>query len=58
VAKLVWKIVCGALLPVALRDLHVVLELFVAHIQRANERGRRPRQRDVIIRMFERTIVA
>jgi hypothetical protein len=46
------------LLPLALRDLHKALDPFVAHLHRANERGRRPRQRDVILGMFERKIVA
>jgi heme exporter protein D len=43
---LVWPLVCAALLPVALDNLHAVLERFVTHIGRANERRRRPRQRD------------
>jgi hypothetical protein len=41
---LVWPLVCAGLLPVALDNLQAVLERFVAHIGRANER--RPRQRD------------
>ena len=47
VAKLVWRLVCAALLPVALDNLPAVLRHFVDHIGRANERGTRPRQRDV-----------
>ena len=45
-AKLVWRVVCSALLPVTLRDLQDVLAPFVAHIGQANERGTRHRQRD------------
>ena len=48
VTKLVWKTVCAALLPIALRDLNAILDPFVAHLRRANERGTRPRQRDTI----------
>ena len=43
-----WHAVCDALLPVALRDISDVLVSFVRHIRRANERGTRPRQLDVI----------
>ena len=37
---------CAALLPIPLREIDAVLLRFVAHLQRANERGRRPRQLD------------
>jgi hypothetical protein len=40
------------LLPVALNDLQAVLQRFVNHIGRANERGRRPRQRDIMQAML------
>lgn len=46
-AKLVWRVLCAALLPVRLRDLQSTLDPFVDHIRGANERGRRPRQRDL-----------
>jgi hypothetical protein len=52
VAKLVWDVVCRALLPVALHDIPHILEHFVQHIRRANERKRRPRQLDVIRRIL------
>jgi hypothetical protein len=52
VAKLVWDVVCGALLPVTLRDIPNILERLVQHIRRADERKRRPRQRDVIRRIL------
>jgi hypothetical protein len=52
VAKLVWQLVCANLLPVALGNLQPVLERLVDHIGRADERGRRPRQRDVIQAML------
>ena len=48
VAKLVWPLVCAALLPINVDDLQAVLRRFVDHLGRANERGTRPRQRDVI----------
>lgn len=48
VAKLVWDVVCGALLPVTLHDIPQTLDRLVKHIGRANERQRRPRQLDVI----------
>ena len=47
-----WPAVCTALLPVGLRDLPEVLLRFVRHIRRANERGMRPRQLDVIRNMM------
>ena len=48
VAKLVWGVVCSALLPVALHDIPQILDRLVKHIRRANERQQRPRQLDVI----------
>jgi hypothetical protein len=50
--KLVWPLVCAALLPVDLNNLHAVLEGVVNHIARANERKQRPRQRDVVEAML------
>jgi hypothetical protein len=44
---MIWDTVCSALLPIPLRELAAVLLRVVAHIQRANERGRRPRQCDI-----------
>jgi hypothetical protein len=52
VAKLVWEVVCGALLPVTLHDIPQILDRLVKHIRRANERQRRPRQLDVIRRLL------
>jgi len=52
VTKLVWDTVCRALLPIALHDIPLILERFVQHIRRANERKRRPRQLDVIRRLL------
>jgi hypothetical protein len=52
VAKLVWGVVCGAPLPVTLRDIPNILERLVQHIRRADERKRRPRQLDVILRIL------
>jgi len=48
----VWQLVCASLLPVALSNLQPVLERFVDHIARADERGRRPRQRDTMMAML------
>jgi len=52
VTKLVWDAVCHALLPIALHEIPLILERFVQHIRRANERKRRPRQLDVILRIL------
>ena len=52
VARLTWEAVCAALLPIPLREVDAVLRRFVAHLQRANERGRRPRQRDTTRGLF------
>jgi len=38
--------------------LHEVLNRFIAHLRRANERRTRPRQCDIIKRLLERAIVA
>jgi hypothetical protein len=58
VAKLVWDVVCRALLPVALHDIPHILERFIRHIRRANERKRRPRQLDVIRRILSFEAIA
>lgn len=46
-ANVLWDAVCAALLPTPLRDIGEVLVRFVVHLRRANERRRRPRQRDI-----------
>ena len=46
VFKLVYDLVCAAVLPLALCDATQALGQVVAHIRRANERGTRPRQLD------------
>ena len=47
-----WPLVCAALLPIDFDDLQAVLQRFVDHLGRANERGTRLRQRDVIQAML------
>lgn len=49
---MVWDVVCAALLPVALHELNAVVLRFIAHLRRANERERRPRQLDNIRRLL------
>ena len=55
-ARLIWDVVRNALLPLSLRELHSVLPRFVAHIRRANERDTRPRQRDTIRSVLDRSL--
>lgn len=56
-AKLVWTVLCAALLPVRLCDLQSTLDPFVDHIRRANERRGRPRQRDLTRAMLAPGVV-
>lgn len=53
---MVWNAVCAALLPVALHELNAVIIRFIAHLRRANERGRRPRQLDNIRRLLNASL--
>lgn len=53
---MVWDAVCAALLPVALHELSEVLRRFIAHLRRANERDRRPRQLDNIRRLLNASL--
>jgi hypothetical protein len=52
----VWDAVCAALLPVALHELNAVITRFIAHLRRANERERRPRQLDNIRRLLNSSL--
>jgi hypothetical protein len=40
---LVWRALCAALLPIALRDLPRALERFLAHLSRCGSRSRERR---------------
>jgi heme exporter protein D len=48
VARLVWSAVCAALLPVPLGDAAGVVDRFVQHLARTNERDTRERQLDIM----------